>query len=120
MKIYTVHDRPGDRLALVPEGGSIAALLFGPLWLAWHRAWLAAFAAGIAELLLGRAAALHLLGPWPMAVHAGLVAAIGVFGNDLRRLELAAGGHVQTGIVAGRDVDEARLRLADRTIPGSA
>ncbi len=113
MRVYTAHRR-GGRLALVPEGGSLGALLFGPLWLARHGAWLAALASAIVELALGRAAALHLGGPWPVALLAGVTAAIGMFGHDLRRLELAAGGYASCGIVAGRVTDDARLRLADR------
>ena len=112
MRIYTAHRR-GVRLALVPEGGSLGALLFGPLWFAVHGAWLAALASAIIELALGQAA-LHLGGPWPVALLAGVTAAIGMFGHDLRRLELAAGGYASCGIVAGRVTDDARLRLADR------
>ena len=115
MKIYTAH-RSGDRLRLVPEGGSLAATVFGPLWLAFHGAWLGALGAAIVELLLGRAAAIDLAEPWPSACLAGIVAAIGMFGNDLRRAELAAGGYRPAGIVAGRDIDEARLRLADQAL----
>ncbi len=116
MRVYTAHRR-GGRLALVPEGGSLGALLFGPLWLALHGAWLAALASAIVELALGRAAALHPGGPWPVALLAGVTAAIGMFGQDLRRLELAAGGYAPFGLVAGRFVDDARLRLADRERP---
>ena len=44
-----------------------------------------------------------------------------MFGQDLRRAELAAGGFRPLGVIAGRGNDEARLRLADQgrlPIPG--
>ncbi len=42
MSVYTVHLKPDSEPVLVREGFSWLALLFGPLWLALHRAWLAA------------------------------------------------------------------------------
>lgn len=116
MRIYTTHRR-AEQLRLVPEGGSLAALVFGPVWLAVHGAWLAALAGAIVELLLGRAVGSHLLAPWSVACLACVVVGIGMFGQDLRRLELAAGGFVPAGVVAGRSVDEALLRLGDRATP---
>lgn len=48
MNVYTVHLKgsPDDlatleRAVLIREGFSWAALIFGPLWLLWHRLWLA-------------------------------------------------------------------------------
>ena len=116
MRIYTAHRRAAS-LRLVPEGSRGPALLFGPFWLAAHGAWLAAFAVAIVELLLGRAAASQLAPGWAGACLVGLVAGVGIFGQDLRRLELAAGGFVPAGVVAGRSNEEALLRLADRAAP---
>ena len=42
MRGYTAHLKPGRTPVLVPEGFSWAAWLFGPLWLAAHRAWVPA------------------------------------------------------------------------------
>ncbi len=120
MKIYTAHQR-GQRLVLVPEGGSLPALIFGPFWLAAHGAWLSAMGVVIVNLLLGRAATLHLVPPWPAACAIAVAFAVGMFGQDLRRAELAAGGFRPLGVIAGRGNDEARLRLADQgrlPIPG--
>ena len=113
MRLYTALARD-DRLRLIPDGASFFATLFGPLWLAARGAWLAAFATAIIELLLGRAAAADLFWPWPQALLAGVVAAIGLFAHDLRRLELHAAGWRDAGIVAGRGADHAFLRFHDR------
>ena len=49
MPVYTVHApvannsdiRATDRFAFVRDGFHVWAFLFGPLWLVWHRLWLA-------------------------------------------------------------------------------
>ena len=49
MPVYTVHApepnnsgiRAADRFAFVRDGFHFRAFLFGPLWLVWHRLWLA-------------------------------------------------------------------------------
>ena len=49
MPVYTVHApvannsdiRAADRFAFVRDGFHVWAFLFGPLWLVWHRLWLA-------------------------------------------------------------------------------
>src|SRR5947199_7926058 len=50
MPVYTVHGpmanvtqarSAADRLVFVRDGFHFWAFLFGPLWLAWHRLWLA-------------------------------------------------------------------------------
>ena len=42
MKIWTVHLRDDAPPVLVREGFSLGRALFGPLWLALHRAWVPA------------------------------------------------------------------------------
>ena len=42
MRFWTAHIRAGAAPVLVREGFSWGALLFGPLWLAVHRAWIPA------------------------------------------------------------------------------
>ena len=42
MTFYTAHLKPDAEPVLVREGFSWGALVFGPLWLAAHRAWLLA------------------------------------------------------------------------------
>ena len=73
MPVYTVHAPAGDgvdlratdRFTFVRDGFHVWATLLGPVWLAWHRLWLAligwivllaAIDAGMAQLGLGAAA----------------------------------------------------------------
>lgn len=104
MKIYTAHLRAGRGPVLVQEGFSWGAFLLGPLWLAYHRAWIAAAIAF---------AALVLAGTTPFGPVAGfaLFFVLGLFGNDLRRLSLRSGRFDLAHVVAGRSRDEAMLRL---------
>jgi hypothetical protein len=110
MRLYTVQTRPGRPPALVREGFSWLALLFGPFWLLAHRAWIA----GVLALCVG--AAVTLLVPAAQAGAVDLVLAwvLGVFGNDLRRWSLARAGYELATVVAARDEDEALARLLDR------
>ena len=52
MRFWTAHIRAGAAPVLVREGFSWGALLFGPLWLAVHRAWIAAVLALAASVLI--------------------------------------------------------------------
>src|SRR5258708_19242624 len=61
MPIYTVHaptaDTAGiaatDRFAFVRDGFHFWAALLGPLWLAWHRLWLALFGGVVLFMPIG-------------------------------------------------------------------
>lgn len=127
MRVWTVHAEPppaagADAVApapggvvLVPEGFAWLAFLFGPVWLAWHRLWL------WAGLYLLAVVALGLLLPAGVAVPAefALQFLLGAHGHDLRRRRLARRGLVETGVVAGSDLDSATARLLDHQ-PGLA
>ncbi len=107
MRIFTAHTRPDRGAELVGEGFRWGALLFGPLWLAWHRAWIPA-ALAAASLL----AILALPGEaGPAALLAAYALLLGLTGNDLRRWALARRGYVLTDIVAARDADAALARF---------
>ena len=73
MKFWTAHIRTGAAPVLVREGFSWGALLFGPLWLAVHRAWIAAVLTLAATVLIvvlardGAAAALLTRSIWQSA-----------------------------------------------------
>lgn len=127
MRVWTVHAEPppaagaaavaparGD-VVLVPEGFAWLAFLFGPVWLAWHRLWL------WTGLYLLAALALGVLLPAGVAVPAefALQFLLGAHGQDLRRRRLARRGLVETGVVAGPDLDSATARLLDHQ-PGLA
>jgi hypothetical protein len=110
VRIYTAHTCPRRPPALVPEGFSWGALVFGPLWLLARRAWIAGVLALCAFLLIavlarGDVAAVLLL---------GLAWLLGLFGHDLRRWSLSRDGFVLVHVVAAADIDTALARLLDR------
>ena len=104
MRLYTAHLRAGRLPCLVREGFSVPALLFGPLWLLAHRAWIPAV---IDLALWGVAFAL----PHTAVLWLGLAVAAGLLGQDLRRWSLERAGYVLAHVVAARDADQAFARL---------
>ncbi len=110
MRFWTAHIRSGAAPVLVREGFSWGALLFGPLWLAAHRAWIAAIltlAVSVVIVVLatdGIAAALL----------SALAVLLGVSGNDIRRWSLDHRGYLLAQVIAARDELEALARLLDR------
>jgi hypothetical protein len=110
VNIYTAHTCPRRPPVLLREGFAWGALVFGPLWLLAHRAWIAgalALCAGvlIAAVARGGVAAVLLL---------GLAWLLGLFGQDLRRWSLARQGFTLVHVVAAVDRDSALARLLDR------
>jgi hypothetical protein len=94
----------------VREGFSWGALCFGPIWLALHRAWVAAVLALVVTILIvalapGGAAATLLI---------ALIVLLGLSGNDLRRWSLDRRGFLLAQVVVARDELEALGRLLDR------
>jgi Protein of unknown function (DUF2628) len=103
MTFWTAHIRPGGAPVLVREGFSWGAFLFGPLWLAGHRAWVPAalaLAAGILIVIL-----------LPLAVAAvtmlALAVLLGVSGQDFRRWSMDHRGFMLTQVIAARSEPEA-------------
>ncbi len=107
MKLYTSHFRPQQPPVLVREGFSWAAFLFGFLYLAAHRAFVAS-ALNLAVLLLVAGAGTLTASPAPML---GLAVLQGLFGADLRRWSLAQRGFVTGPVVGAADRDQAFARL---------
>jgi hypothetical protein len=107
MKIYTALLKVDGEPLVVKEGFSWGALIFGPLWLAVHRAWIAAAISLAAYVLIVAAA------PRPAAVIlvAGLALGLGLTGNDLRRWSLAHRGYLLVHVLAAGSPDEAFTRL---------
>lgn len=95
---------------LVREGFSLGAFVFGPLWLAAQRAWIAAvidLALGVLIVALtGNATELVLL--------AALALAQGLFGRDLIRWSLDRRGYLLAHVIAARDPESALARLLHR------
>jgi len=107
VRIYTAHLREGRPPVLVREGFSWGAALFGPLWLALHRAWIGcalALAIGIVLATLGRGADARVL--W-----LGFAWLLGLFGRDLQRWSLARRRYALAHVLAARDADAAFARL---------
>lgn len=102
MKIYTAHLHPDRPPVLVKEGFAWGALLFGPLWLLAHRAWIAGVIA-IAVLVLAGAARPGLA--------LGVSVLLGFIGRDLVRWGLGRRGYALAHVVAARTEDDAFLRL---------
>jgi hypothetical protein len=110
VRFWTAHTHAGAAPVLVREGFSWGALLFGPLWLATHRAWIAAVIALAASVLIvalaNDASAASLL--------LALAVLLGLSGNDLRRWALDRRGYLLSQVVAARNEIEALGRLLDR------
>ena len=106
--MFTVHTRAGSRPLLVAERFSWGAALFGPLWLALHRAWVAAALAALASFAAGAAP-----DPWRSAAWFALALLLGFCGEDIRRWSLSLRGFALEDVVVARDADLALLRLLD-------
>ena len=110
MRFWTAHIRSGAAPVLVREGFSWGALLFGPLWFAAHRAWIAAVLTSAAFVLI---AGLTRDGV-SVALLTTLVVLLGLSGNDLRRWSLDHRGFLLAQVVVARSELEALGRLLDR------
>jgi hypothetical protein len=126
MSIYTVHQPPLDsgaaaaepyRFVFVRDGFSWWAFLLTPLWMLWHRLWLA-----LAIYLLLEAAldtGLRSLGaPVFTLVLAGLSISLlaGLEAGTLRRFKLTRRHWRNIGVVTGDDVEDAERRFFDAWI----
>jgi len=107
VKSWTVHLHPERPPELLREGFSWGAFFTGPLWLAAHRAWTAA-ALALAGFLL---VALRTRGFTLPVLWLGEAWLLGLFGNDLCRLSLAARHYTLAHVIAARDADGALSRL---------
>ncbi len=107
MKIYTALLKQHAEPILVREGFSWGALLFGPFWLAAHRAWIPAAISLAAYVLI------ELLVPRPAAeiLNIGLAVLLGLTGQDLRRWSLEWRGYLLVHVLAAINRDDAFMRL---------
>ena len=120
MAVYTVHAPPSggvrleaaERFVLVRDRFSWPAFWFGPLWMLWHRLWLALI--GYLVLLAGLSVALRLTGGSIVAgAVIGLAVAllIGSEASSLRRFSLQRRGFRLCGVVVGDDLEAAERRF---------
>ena len=119
MRIYAVYEEAGspdhdadEDVVLIKEGFCWPAFFFSLIWVLYHQLWLVAITLVI--LFAGVGAALVFLHGGEAYAALGLIAlalVLGVEGNNLRQYFLLRGGFSFSGVVAGRDVPEAELRL---------
>ena len=123
MSIYTVHQPPlGSgatatepyRFVFVRDGFSWWAFLLTPLWMLWHRLWLALLiyllvAAAVDVGLRALGASIFML------VVAGLLISLlaGLEAGTLRRFKLARRHWRNVGVVTGDDLEDAERRFFD-------
>jgi hypothetical protein len=123
MPVYTVHApvmtdagfRATDRFAFVRDGFHFWAFVLGPVWLAWHRLWLAliGWIVVIAAVDVGMMA----LGTGRMTVFVAnllLALLLGFEAASLQRWTLSRRNWRQLDIVVADDEESAERRLFDR------
>jgi hypothetical protein len=123
MPVYTVHAptaygsdlRATDRFTFVRDGFHVWAALLGPVWLIWHRLWLALI--GWLVVILAIDVAMMRLGTGGRAIFlANLLVALlmGFEAASLQRWTLSRGNWRQLDIVVGDDEEQAERRFFDR------
>jgi hypothetical protein len=123
MPVYTVHAptandvgiRATDRFAFVRDGFHVWAALLGPVWLAWHRLWLAliGWIVVIAAIDVGMAR----LGAGVGAIFLANVLMALLMGSEaasLQRWTLSRRNWRQLDIVVADDEESAERRFFDR------
>lgn len=117
MRCFTIHRRDTGLFTepdtvLVKEGFSWPAFFLTFVWALWHRMWLTAVAIAAAQIAAGLIAGwLRLNGLAEFWLVLGMMLVIGFGANDWRRRSLAWRGYDESGIVCGRDLGAAELRL---------
>jgi hypothetical protein len=123
MPVYTVHAptandagvRATDRFAFVRDGFHFWALILGPVWLAWHRLWLALL--GWIVLVAAIDAAMARLGAGGGAIFLVdllLAVLLGFEAASLKRWTLSRRNWRQLDIVVADDEEAAERRFFDR------
>jgi len=102
--------RTGSEPVLVREGFSWGAFLFGPLWLAAHRVWIAALLGMVAITLIVALTQ----DPTRIVLILGLMLLFGLSGYDLRRWSLDHRGYLLGQVLTARDETEALANLLAR------
>jgi hypothetical protein len=107
VKLYAVHLKGGAEPILMSEGFAWGTFFLGPLWLAAHRAWIAA-ALSLAAYVLIIALAPTLLAA---ILCASLALLLGLNGHELQGWALEQRGFLVVHMVAGHSRDDAWMRL---------
>ena len=123
MPVYTVHApvtstmdlRATDRFAFVRDGFHVWAALFGLVWLAWHRLWLALLGWIVLMTVIDIAMVrLHVAAGTIFLVDALLALLLGFEAASLKRWTLSRRKWRQLDIVVADDEEAAERRFFDR------
>jgi len=123
MRVYTVHGpsaeivdlRNADRLVFVRDGFHFWAMIFGPLWLIWHRLWFALLGYVIVVGALDAVLLSLRFGRWSVFLIGTVVAVLtGLEAGSLRRWTLSRGKWRQLDVVVGADQEAAERRFFER------
>lgn len=124
MPVYTVHAPQGaeaavrgatDKFVFVRDGFHVWAFLLGPVWLAWHRLWLALVGYIVVSILGAVALSLfHAGAPVRLAVMLLIALLMGFEGASLWRWTLSRRKWRQIDIVVADDEEAAERRFFDR------
>ncbi len=123
MPVYTVHAPTADnadiaatdRFAFVRDGFRFWAALFGPLWLAWHRLWLALI--GWIVVMIAIDVGMARLGAGGTAIFLAnvLIALLmGFEASSIRRWTLSRRNWRQLDVVVADNQESAERRFFDR------
>jgi hypothetical protein len=116
MAIFTVHFPPApegappaaDRMVLLRDEFSWPAFIFGPFWLLWRRAWLAAGLWTLALLLVGFLGVKLNVSKGVMSyVGVAMAAILGFEGSRLIAWTLSRRGYAEADLAIGDTVEEA-------------
>jgi hypothetical protein len=103
-----------ERVVFLREKFSWSALVFGPLWLLWHRLWLGLVFWFAAVALIGAAgAALHLGSSVQALILAVPSLILALEATLLRQQKLTANGFREAGVVVAEDIETAERRFFD-------
>lgn len=127
MQAYTVYESPApaadrvdraEALVFVKDGFSWAAFLFAPIWMLFHRLWLAllGYAVAVAGLqVLGWAFGQQSV--WMPLVALGFNLILGFEANSLRRWTLERKGWSMVGAATGPNFAAAERTFFDHWLP---
>lgn len=117
MSVYSVHVRDTGlkpTLALVKDGFSWPAAIFGFFWALVIGAWEVAVALFAIQVLSSIAIPFLINDADAQTIlHLGVAVVIGLIANELRRSALARRGLIEDAVVSARDKEEAERRYLD-------
>ena len=121
-KIFTVHEKPEmheptERVVLVREGFSYAALVFHVLWLAANRLWLAGFIYAATSVTLMEIG--HAIGLSPITtvmLQLLLQALLAANAYDITRWQLNRQGYREAGVLIADSVMAAEQRYYEHAV----